>query len=62
MERETWIDEGRIGAPKIYKSKGAVLTLIRSILLSDDAIENNETLTEDRLFEIGHLFYSISKQ
>jgi len=62
METETWIDEGGIGKAKIYKNRDAVLKLIRSILSYDDMIENKKNLSDDRLFEIGHLYYSISKQ
>jgi hypothetical protein len=63
MEKETWIDEGCEGIPKIYTSKTEVLELIRGIISEDiDALETDEQTTDDRLFEIAYWHYSISKQ
>ena len=56
--KPTWTDEGRTGKLKVYKSRGAVLNLIKRIV-SDDEEFKGKDLSEERLFEIGHSFYNI---
>jgi len=67
--KTTWIDEGRIGKAKVYKSRGAVLNLIRRILRGvcrEDLIflegKDVDEISDDRLFELGALHYGVTEQ
>lgn len=62
----TWVDYGKEGKPKRYKSKKAVLALIKGILEQDDdlltVVGSLDKVQEDTLFEIGSNHYSILEE
>lgn len=62
----TWVDYGKTGTQKRYKSKKAVLKLIRRVVAEDkmlvDTLKLDLTkITDDRLFELGHMFFDIQQ-
>lgn len=63
----TWIDEGRIGQPKVYVRRHAVLNLIRRVLKEDVELGaaigvDVDSISDDELFRIGEQHYSIYEQ
>lgn len=59
--KTVWKDDGAI-KPKTYKSRGAVLNLIRRLLSKDkDLLRGRDVnkISDDDLFETGFLFYNI---
>lgn len=60
-KKTVWIDTGHEDGPKLLANRRAALKHIKAIILEGDEFidEYNAGMSEDRIFEVGHLFFDV---